>query len=99
MMQSTLELPCILNRESTLREWMEDARGKQVFEPLFQQFIGHMLAIFDNHKGEVGAIEMETTNFLMELPLRDIFYFQEAGLPKPPDELVDDLLAQLKQLK
>ena len=78
---------------------MEDPRGKRVFEPLFQQFIGHMLAIFDNHKGEVGAIEMETTDFLMELPLRDIFYFQEAGLPKPPDELVDDLLAQVRQEK
>lgn len=24
MLQSTLELPCILNRESTLRDWMED---------------------------------------------------------------------------
>ncbi len=33
-LESSLELPCQLNRESTLREWIEDSRGKSVISPL-----------------------------------------------------------------
>ncbi len=33
-LKSTLELPCLLNRESTTREWLDDPRGKPVFKPL-----------------------------------------------------------------
>ncbi len=96
-LQSTLELPCLLNRESTLREWMEDPRGRQVFEPLFQQFTEQLRAAFDAHDAEGGGIGMETMNFLMELPLRDLFYFQELSLSKAPEDLVEDLLAQVKK--
>lgn len=42
-------------------------------------------------------IGMETMGFLMELPLRDIFCFQERALPVPPEELVDGPLAQVGQ--
>jgi beta-glucosidase len=94
-LQSTQDLPSLLNRESTLRDWMEDPRGKRVLEPLFEQFTAQMRATFDAHKDEVGSSGMETMNFMMELPLRDIFYFQEAGLLMPPEDLVDGLLTQV----
>ena len=94
-LQSTQDLPSLLNRESTLRDWMEDPRGKSVLEPLFEQFTAQMRATFDAHKDEVGSSGMETMNFMMELPLRDIFYFQEAGLLMPPEDLVDGLLTQV----
>jgi beta-glucosidase len=96
-LQSTQDLPSLLNRESTLRDWMEDPRGKRVLEPLFEQFTAQMRATFDAHKVEVGSSGMETMNFMMELPLRDIFYFQENSLPMPPEDLVDGLLAQVSQ--
>jgi beta-glucosidase len=96
-LQSTQELPSLLNRESTLRDWMEDPRGRSVFEPLFQQMTAQMRATFDAGQDEEGGIGMETMNFMMELPLRDIFYFQEASLPMPPEDLVDSLLAQVSQ--
>jgi beta-glucosidase len=97
MLQSTLELPCLLNRESTLREWMEDPRGRRVFEPHFQQFTKEIRAAFDAHDAAGGDIGMETMHFLMELPLRDLFYFQELSLSKAPEDLLEDLLAQLKK--
>jgi beta-glucosidase len=34
-LQSSLELPCILNRDSTLRDWTEDPRGMSVLAPLY----------------------------------------------------------------
>jgi hypothetical protein len=64
-------------------------------EPLFEQFTAPVRAIFDTNKDEAGSIGMETMNFMMELPLRDMFYFQEEKLPMPPEDLVDGLLTQV----
>jgi beta-glucosidase len=97
MLQSTLELPCLLNRESTLRDWMEDPRGRRVFEPHFQQFTEEIRTAFDAHDSEGGGIGMETMHFLMELPLRDLFYFQELSLSKAPEDLLEGLLAEVKK--
>ena len=97
MLQSTLELPCILNRESTLRDWMEDPRGRRVFEPLFQQMVAPMQAAFGGGQDGGGAVGMDSTGFLMEMPLLDILHFQENALPMPPEDLVDGLLAQVSK--
>lgn len=93
-LQSTLELPCLLNRESTLHDWLEDPRGKRVFEPLFQQFLAPMQAAFDGGEGSEG-VGMDAMGFLMEMPLLGLLHFQESMLPAAPEEIVDRLLAQV----
>ena len=95
MLQSTLKIPCLLNRESTLRDWMEDPRGRLVFEPLFQQMVAPMQAAFGGGEGE--GVGMDPSGFLMDMPLLDILHFQEKALPTPPEDLVDGLLAQVNQ--
>jgi len=97
MLQSMLELPCILNRESTPRDWMEDPQGRRVFEPLFQQMVAPMQAAFGGGQDGGGAVGMDSTGFLMEMPLLDILHFQENALPMPPEDLVDSLLAQVSK--
>jgi beta-glucosidase len=96
-LQSTLELPCLLDHESTLRDWMEDSRGRRVLEPHFQQIVAQMQATFGGGQDGDSTTGMEMMGFLMELPLRDIFYFQENALQMPPEDLVDSLLAQVNQ--
>jgi beta-glucosidase len=96
-LQSTLELPCLLNRESTLRAWMEDPRGRRVFEPLFQQMMAAMQAAFGGVEGENEGVGMDTSGFLMEMPLLDILHFQDKTLPVSPEEMVDGLLAQVSR--
>ncbi|MFA5872818.1 MAG: fibronectin type III-like domain-contianing protein, partial [Anaerolineales bacterium] len=96
-LQSTLELPCLLNRESTLRDWMEDPRGRRVFEPLFQQMAAQMRTAFGGGQDGDGAVGMDTMGFLMEMPLLDILLFQEGALPMLPEDLVNGLLAQVSQ--
>jgi beta-glucosidase len=95
MLQSTLELPCLLNRESTLCDWMEDPRGKRVLGPLFQQMTAQMETALGGGEGE--ATRMDTMGFLMEMPLMGVLHFQESALPMSPEDIVDGLLAQVSQ--
>jgi len=92
-LQSTLELPSLLNRESTLRDWLEDPRGQHVFGPLFQQIKPQMLATFGGEDSE--STGMEVSSFLMDMPLLDAFESQGNTLPASPEEMVAELLAQV----
>jgi beta-glucosidase len=97
MLQSTVKLPCRLNRESTIRDWLDDPRGRPVFEPLFRQLIGQMQAVFGEGESEASAIGMDTMGFMMEMPLLGILHFQDGALPTSPEELVDGLLKQVTE--
>jgi beta-glucosidase len=93
-LQSTVKLPCRLNRESTIRAWLEDPRGRPVLEPLFRRLTGQMQTMFGEGESEAGTIGMDTMGFMMEMPLLGIFHFQDSALPGSPEELVDVLLQQ-----
>lgn len=89
-LQSTLKLPCLLNRESTLREWLEDPRGQSVLWSLFQQMSAQMQEAFGSE-----GIGMDMSGFLMDMPLLSLLGFQENMLPASPDEILHGLLAQV----
>jgi beta-glucosidase len=93
-LHSTLDLPCILNRESTIREWFDDPHGLQVCAPVMQQIqalMARMGEIFGGSEKPQAAVSAE----LMDMPLLSILHFQENELPMPADDLVDSLLAQV----
>jgi beta-glucosidase len=90
-LQSTLELPSILNRESTIREWLEDPFGKVVFESRSQRLMGRMATLFGAGEKPSEAVGME----VMDMPLLSILQFQESDLPMPADDLLDSLLRQV----
>jgi beta-glucosidase len=92
-LESSLDLPSLLDRESTVREWMEDRRGKLALAPLFQQMTAQIQAAFGG--GEEAG--MDTLGFLMDMPLLGVLDFQGSALPMPPADLVDGLLAQVRQ--
>ena len=93
-LRSMLKLPCILNRESTVREWLEDPAGRVAFGPMYQQIKAQTAAMFGGGDGENGGIGMDPTGFMMEMPLLSLLQFQEARLPMPADAIVDGLLQQ-----
>jgi beta-glucosidase len=92
-LQSTLELPSILNRESTLREWTEDPRGMSVLTPLYQQINEQMLSSFS--EGDREQIGMDPMGFMLDTPLLNLLHFFGDGLPASPEDMVDDLLAKV----
>lgn len=98
-LQSTLQLPCILNRESTIKEWLAYSRGKPAVESQIKQLMSQMAGAFGGGDDGQETIGMDTTTFLMDMPLLSILQFQESAFPRPVDELVDDLLEQAYGLK
>jgi beta-glucosidase len=80
-----------LNRESTIREWVDDPRGLQVCELALPQMLERMGQIFGASEKPAEAVSKE----LMDMPLLSILHFQEDELPLPADDLVDSMLAQV----
>ncbi len=95
VLQSTQKLPSLLNPESTIRDWLEDPRGKVIFGPMFQQ----MMAAFGQFmSGDSDASEMigiDMVSMVMDMSLVSVLHFQEAALPAAPEEIVNGLLHQL----
>jgi beta-glucosidase len=94
-LESTVELPCVLDRESTIREWLEDPRGNEVFGPIFQMMQAQMAETFGDAEEGQEHIGMDTMGFMMEMPLLAILHFQEEALPMGADEMVDMLLGRV----
>jgi len=92
-LHSTLELPSILNRESTLREWTEDPRGMSVLASLYPQINDQMRAKFGGNDSE--QIGMDPMGFLMDMPLTGLLHFLGYSMPISPEEMVDELLAKV----
>lgn len=94
-LRSTLKLPCILNRESTVREWLEDRVGRVVFDPMYQHIKAQTAAMLG---GESGGLGMDPTGFMLEMPLLSLLRFQESSLPMPADAIVDAMLQAAREM-
>jgi beta-glucosidase len=98
-LQSTLNLPCLLDEESTIREWMADPRGKVVLESLYAQIeagIREMLGGGDRY-GDESAIGMNVTDMINDMPLVSVLMFQQGALSMHPEEMVESLLMQVEK--
>ncbi|MCD4738828.1 MAG: glycoside hydrolase family 3 C-terminal domain-containing protein [Anaerolineae bacterium] len=89
-LESTQELPCILTRESTIREWLADPRGERVLQPLLQQVIAQ-------HSADTGALDAEFMRFAEDMPLKPVLDWFGKKLPGVPEQIIAELLAQLER--
>ncbi len=91
-LESTLQLPCILDRDSTLRDWLDDPRGKAAIAPLAAEIRARTCAVFGDEQSEASPVGIP--EFLLDMPLPNVLEFDDYQLPVPPVRLVDDLLRQ-----
>lgn len=99
-LESTLELACILDEESTVREWLADPRGRQAAGALFEQIETQSRRTFgeaDRYSNE-GVIGMDIMDMMMDMPLVSVLMFQQDSLPMHPEDLVAQLLEQARSL-
>lgn len=97
-LESTLILPCILDKESTIREWMADPRGKEVFHPLYPLIEANSRDAFgggEEADEEESTIGMNIMDMLNDMPLVNVLRWQQSEWDKPADEIVEKLLAQV----
>ena len=92
-LQSTLELPSILDRDSTLREWTNDPRGIKELEPIYQLLRNQMQENIVPDDGDL--IGMDPMGFFMDTPLVNLLYFFGESLSASPEEIVDGLLKKV----
>jgi beta-glucosidase len=92
-LESTLDLPCILDRDSTMREWMADPRGKAAFGPLYSQVEEQIRQRFGGD-GDDDSIGVDVMDMMGDMPLVSVLMWHKGTLPKHPEDLVDQLLTQ-----
>jgi beta-glucosidase len=104
-LKSSLKLPCILDKESTLLEWMSDPRGKKVLGPMYAQMEAQMSKIFGgseqdgDQKLTSEALGMANVMDMMnDMPLFSVLMFQQGNLTMPPEEIVAGMLMQAHQM-
>ncbi|HUM26786.1 MAG TPA: glycoside hydrolase family 3 C-terminal domain-containing protein [Anaerolineales bacterium] len=109
-LQSTLDLPCILDIESTLREWMADRRGRQVLGSLYEQIESQVRRLFagENRYGNTKSGEqvteqtvmgMDIMDMMVDMPVVSVLMFQKESLTMPAEEMVAGLLRQVHSMK
>ena len=97
-LKSTLNLPCILDKESTMREWMSDPRGKVVLGSEYAKIETRGRKMFGGDAeryGNDGALGMDVMDMFNDMPLVSVLMFQQKELAVPPDKMVDELLRQV----
>jgi beta-glucosidase len=91
-LESSQVLPSMLQRESTVGEWLDDPRGAAVLQPILQQMMAQMGAGGEEDSPSLG---MDPMDMMRDLPLRVVLRFAGDRIPVPPRQFIDGLLAQL----
>ncbi len=100
-LESTLCLPCVLDKESTIREWMADPRGQAVFGSFYAQIEAQSRKMFgggDERYGNESAMGMDIMDMMNDMPLVSVLMFQQGALTMPADAMVDGLLMQVHSM-
>ena len=100
-LESTLNLPCILDKESTIREWLADPRGKVILGPAYAQIetMGRRILGGEPERyGNDGALGMDVMDMFNDMPLVSVLLFQQSALPQPAEEIVDGMLKQVHSM-
>jgi beta-glucosidase len=93
--KSTVDLPCVLNIESTISDWMSEPKGKKIFLPLFHEILQAIHVGPLNELPENPDDVSEFLTFLMEMPLIKALGFVQDAFTKPAEEIVNQLLRQV----
>lgn len=105
-LESTLALPCILDMESTLREWLVDRRGRQVLSPLYDQIEAQARRVFGGGNGNGNSdatpssvIGLDIMESMLDTPVTSVLMFQQSALTLPAEEIVVGLLRQVHTME
>jgi beta-glucosidase len=102
-LESTRNLPCILDKMSTMREWMADPRGHSVFGSYYSRIEAEARRMFgsggeDRYASE-GAIGMDIMDMFNDMPLVSVLMFQKNAWNILPEDMVEELLQRVHDVE
>ncbi|MBI5958008.1 MAG: glycoside hydrolase family 3 C-terminal domain-containing protein [Chloroflexi bacterium] len=81
-MESTQQRTAMLDRDSTLLDWMNHPRGNEIIKPLIEQAMKNLPA------------DTPIPDWAKDLPMEVVLmWFANQSLTKAPEEMIEDLLA------
>lgn len=95
VLQSTQSLPCILDAESTIKEWLDDPRGREVVMPVYKQIESHSRRVIIGAEDVQEEAMNEVMLGLLDMPLISVMMWQHAAFTAHPEDIVNDLLQQV----
>lgn len=87
---STVELPCTLNYYSTVREWLEDEKGREIIESLSKRIINNK-----DFKNLSQGSEVDIWKAAKDTQLNFLLKQVSWALPLVPDMIMSRLLTQV----
>lgn len=93
-LESTLTLPCILDKESTIREWLADPRGRAVFNAYYDKIEAEAHRMFGGTEDE-SAMGMDIMEMFNDMPVASVLLFQPTAWSEHPEDIVADLLQKV----
>lgn len=96
-LQSSLKLCRILDPYSTVREWLEDSRGRAILEPILMKVLERRCTamICGEHKDE--AIIRNMMNNILDMPIFMVFNYFEGSLPALPEQMIHYLITKINE--
>jgi beta-glucosidase len=98
-LQSSLHLHKFLDHNSTLREWLEDSRGKAILEPLFKMAIEQMNNVIESGEDRSEPAGVSVMDLMMDMPLYIVLNYLEVIIPVLPEKMMNYLLAKINGLR
>ncbi len=96
-LESSLDLPSLLDEESTIAEWMADRRGKIVFAPIYKQISDGMKQALGD-EADAASIGMDVMDMLKDMTVASVLHFQDSHLQATPEQIVAGLLQKVRAM-
>ncbi|UCG01350.1 MAG: glycoside hydrolase family 3 C-terminal domain-containing protein [Candidatus Heimdallarchaeota archaeon] len=95
ILESTQNLPCKLNMDSTLRDWLDDPNGKFIIDEMIAQRINQVKMQNPDMEVDENQVKQELLMWAIDMPLLRMFKYVENQLPMSAEDLVKYFLTRV----
>ena len=96
-LESTMVLKSLLDKESTVGEWLDDPVGRVVLYPLMTLLLEQSQHLFGSGDDDEETFSRNILTMVSGMSLASVLTFQQELLDKPVDQIVDELLSRVHQ--
>ena len=94
-LESTVILKSLLDKESTVGEWLDDPRGRVVLNPLMVKLLEASQHLFGSGEEDEETVNRNIMMMVSGMPLVSVLLLQQELLEAPADQIVNALLRQV----